>query len=113
MHEMAITEEILRVSIEHAERANARRITDIRLVVGSLSSVVDDSVQFYFDFLSPGTIAEGAVLHFDRVAARLRCRECGSPFEPNGNNWSCPQCDTVGGEVIAGKEFYLDTLEIE
>jgi hydrogenase nickel incorporation protein HypA/HybF len=113
MHEMAITEEILRVAIEHAERADANRITAIRLVVGDLSSVVDDSVQFYFDFLSPGTLAEGAQLHFDRVATRLHCRQCASEFEPQGMDWHCPHCQALGGDVIAGKEFYLDSLEVE
>ena len=62
MHELAVTEEILRVALEHAERAQATRITDIHLVIGTLSTVVDDSVQFYFDFLSPETIAAGAKL---------------------------------------------------
>lgn len=113
MHEMAITEEILRIAVEHAERAQARRITDIRLVVGDLSSVVNDSVQFYFDFLSPDTIAEGAQLHFDRIASRLRCRQCAHEFEPHGTDWQCPQCEALGGEVIAGREFYLDSLEVE
>jgi hydrogenase nickel incorporation protein HypA/HybF len=113
MHELAITEEILRIAVEHAERANARRITDIRLVVGDLSSVVNDSVQFYFDFLSPDTIAEGAQLHFHRVPARLRCRQCGHEFEPQGTEWHCSQCQALGGDVINGREFYLDSLEVE
>ncbi len=113
MHELAVTEEILRVAVEHAERAQARRITDIHLVVGNLSTIVDDSVQFYFDFLSPDTIAEGAKLHFERVPARLRCRQCGTEFEPQGLDWRCSQCSSLGGDVIAGREFYLDSLEVE
>ena len=113
MHELAITEQILHIALEHAERAGAQRITGIRLVVGDLSSVVDDSVQFYFDFLSPGTLAEGAQLHFARVPARLRCRQCGREFEPQGMDWRCPTCETLGGDVVAGKEFYLDSLEVE
>ncbi len=113
MHEMSITEEILRIAIEHAGRAGAARITDISLVIGEMSSVVDDSVQFYFDFLSPNTIAEGAALHFERIKARLKCRQCGQEFEPQGLDWNCPNCDAVGGEVLAGKEFYLDTIEVE
>lgn len=113
MHELAITEDILRVAVEHAQRAGAQRITVINLVIGDLSSIVDDSVQFYFDFLSPGTLAEGAQLHFERVAARFRCRECGQEFTPQDRDWRCPRCQVVGGEVIAGKEFYVDSIEVE
>ena len=29
MHELSITEEILRITVEHAERADARRVTDM------------------------------------------------------------------------------------
>jgi hydrogenase nickel incorporation protein HypA/HybF len=113
MHELAITEEILRIAIEHAEEAQARRITDIHLVIGELSSVVDDSVQFYFDFASPGTLAEGAKLHFERIPARLCCRECGTEFEPAGTDWRCTQCGTAGGDVVTGREFYMDSIEVE
>lgn len=113
MHELSVTEEILRIAVEHAGQAGARRITDINLVIGALSSVVDDSVQFYFDFLSPDTLAEGARLHFERIEARLRCRMCGQEFTPRGMDWNCPRCDAVGGEVVAGKEFYVDSIEVE
>ncbi len=113
MHELAITEEILRITVEHAERADARRVTDIHIVIGDLSSVVDDSIQFYFDFSSPGTIAEGATLHFQRISARLRCRQCEKEFQPDGNDWHCPQCNAMGGDVIAGREFYLESIEVE
>lgn len=112
MHELAITEEILRIAIEHAERADVEHITDIHLVIGELSSVVDDSVQFYFDFTSPGTIAEGAALHFRRLPTRLRCRGCGHEFEPDGTDWRCPACESMGGDVVAGREFYLDSIEV-
>ncbi len=112
MHELAITEEILRIAIEHAERASAERITDINLVIGDLSSVVDDSVQFYFDFVSPGTPAEGATLHFRRVTAALRCRKCAREFAPQGRDWRCPDCQALGGDVVAGREFYLESIEV-
>jgi hydrogenase nickel incorporation protein HypA/HybF len=113
MHELAITEDVLRVAIDHAQRAGARRIVTISLVVGDLSSVVDDSVQFYFDFLSRDTIAQGATLRFQRVAPKLRCRECGHEFPMRDMDWTCPACEALGGEVVAGKEFFLDTIEVE
>ena len=113
MHELAITEEILRIALEHAERARARRVTDINLVIGVLSSIVDDSVQFYFDFSSPGTIAEGARLHFRRIETRLRCRQCSQEFAPDGMDWHCPHCRALGGDITAGREFYLESIEVE
>lgn len=113
MHELSVTEEILRIALEHAERAGARRITDIHLVVGELSGVVDDSIQFYMDFLSPDTLAAGVKLDFRHVPARLHCRQCGHEFEPQGMDWNCPACHTLGGEIVAGKEFYVESIEVE
>ena len=112
MHEMAVTEDIMRIVTEHAAQAGAERITDIHLVIGDMSSFVDDSIQFYFDLLSPGTVAEGATLHFHRVEIRFRCRACGEEFAPDGMDWRCPKCGALGGEVIAGKEFYVESIEV-
>jgi Zn finger protein HypA/HybF involved in hydrogenase expression len=28
-------------------------------------------------------------------------------------DWRCPQCGSLGGDVIAGREFFLDSLEVE
>ena len=71
MHELPITEGILKIA---TDAAGGRRITSIHLVVGELSSIVDDSVQFYFDMLSKGTVAEGAALDFERRPATMVCR---------------------------------------
>lgn len=112
MHELPVTEDILRIVREHAERVGATRVTDITIVVGELSSFIDDSIQFYFNMLSPDTIAEGADLHFKRIKTRFRCRQCGTEFEPEGRDWICPACHALGGDVIAGKEFFVESIEV-
>jgi hydrogenase nickel incorporation protein HypA/HybF len=113
MHELAVTEDILRIVSEHAAKGNAQSVTDIYLVIGELSSFVDDSIQFYFNMLSPDTVAEGATLHFERIPTRFRCRNCGHEFEPGGRDWLCPKCQALGGDVIAGKEFYVESIEVK
>ena len=78
MHELPITEGILKIA---TEAAGGRKITIIHLLIGDLSSIVDDSVQFYFDMLSMGTVAEGALLDFQRRPATVTCWDCGQQFE--------------------------------
>ena len=75
MHELAITENILNLAVEYAEQADATRVTDLHLVIGQLSSIVDDSIQFYWDIISKDTLCSGAALHFHRIPASLRCKE--------------------------------------
>ena len=113
MHELAVTQSALQVALEHAERASARRITRINLVIGKLSGIVDESVQFCFDFISQGTLAEGAQLAFEWRPVRLRCRACGSEFVLQDEDWLCPACQSLGGDIIAGREFCIDSIEVE
>lgn len=113
MHELGITQSILNIALRHAEGAGATRITHLHLVIGDLSSVVDDSVQFYWDVISRGTIAEGAELHFERMPATLRCLACQMRFSPNGRDFACPDCGSCQVIVVDGDQFYLDSIEVE
>ena len=113
MHEMAVTQSILDIAIKHARQSGAARIQQINLIIGEMAGVVDDSVQFYFDFLSQDTIAQGAQLVFDRRPAVYRCHKCKTEFNPDGLDWACPSCGEIGFEVISGREFHVDSIEIE
>jgi hydrogenase nickel incorporation protein HypA/HybF len=114
VHELSVTESILDIALRHAEQAGARRILAVNLVIGELTGFVDDSIQFYFDFLSKDTMAQDARLNFERIASRVRCHACGAEYTaPNSRLWTCPECGALGGEVIAGKEFSVASIEIE
>jgi len=113
MHEMAVTQSVLDIAVKHAQRSGATRITQINLVIGELSGVMDDSVQFYFGFLSRDTMAEGANLVFDRRPAVYRCRECETDFHPDGSDWNCPACGELAFEVVSGREFRIESIEVE
>ena len=112
MHELSVTESILEIALRHAQRANAKRVTDLHLVIGQLSSIIDDSVQFYWDLVSKDTLAEGARLHFERIPARLTCQDCGQEYTPQGD-LTCPACGSAHVRVTAGDEFRLDSIDVE
>ena len=114
MHELAVTRSILDIALRHASRVGARRIVAINLVIGELTGSVDDSIQFYFDFLSKDTLSQGAQLNLQRIPARARCHACSAEYTPPDSRlWTCPGCGALGGEVIAGKEFYVASIEVE
>jgi hydrogenase nickel incorporation protein HypA/HybF len=113
MHELPVTEEIMRIVLEHAREAKAHKVLQINLVIGDLTSFVSESIQFYFDFLSRDTEAAEAKLHIQRIPARARCYQCSAEFVPDGANWLCPECGALGGDVLSGREFYIESIEVE
>jgi len=113
VHELSVTQQVLDIAVSKASEAGATRIKSINLVIGDMSSIVDDCVQFYFDLLSRDSIASGARLSFRRVPMKVHCRNCGHEFTPAGENWQCSQCGEWDVEIIAGKDFYLESLEVE
>lgn len=113
MHELAVTESILEISLRHAEEAGAERINDLYLVIGQLSSIVDDSVQFYWEMISKETLAEGSRLHFRRIPAEMECQECGQRFSPGDQDFMCPACGSLNVRITAGDEFYIEAIDVE
>jgi hydrogenase nickel incorporation protein HypA/HybF len=113
MHELAVTQSILEICLRHADEASAAKITDINLVVGQFSSIVDDSVQFYWDMIAEGTIAQGAVLHFNRIPGEMTCRACGHIFQPTDRTFACPACGSVAVRITRGEEFRVESIDVE
>jgi hydrogenase nickel incorporation protein HypA/HybF len=114
MHELPVTKGIISLAVETAEKHNAARVTAIDIVIGAMSSIVDDSVQFYFDILSEGTITEGAVLRFKREPSQAVCWDCGHTFEVTPPiHPACPSCGSPKLHVTSGKEFHIESIEVE
>ena len=113
MHELDITQSMIDIVLEQAEKAGAERVETIKLVIGELSGYVEESVQFYFDFLVKGTLAEGATLSFTSVPAQARCRNCARVFNLKEFDWSCPDCGQDSIEITAGKELFVESIEVE
>ena len=113
MHELAVTESLLNIAARHATQANAVRVTSLHVVIGQLSSIVDDSIQFYWDMISAGTICAGAQLQFERRPAMLKCLDCDQTYALSGELTDCPNCHSARIKVVAGEEFYLESIEVE
>ena len=113
MHELSITQSMLDLVLEEAKKVGAKRVGKVNLVIGEMSGIVGECVEFYFEFLSQDTIAHGATLSFKKTPTKARCRNCGELFIPKEFDWSCPRCQDSSTEIIAGKELYVESIEVE
>lgn len=113
MHELAITENIISIAVEHAKKSGADKIVSIDLVIGELTNIVDDSVQFYFDIVSKGSPAENAKLNIRRLPSKIKCHNCENIFEPIDMDFYCPSCGELTMEFVQGHEFFIESITTE
>lgn len=113
MHEMGITEGILAAAEEAARAEGATRINEIRVSIGELTEIVETALQFAFEALSPGTMAEGGVLLVNHVGARSRCPSCGTEFGHGRFDAQCPGCDNPFCEPVTGRELRIDSIDYD
>jgi hydrogenase nickel incorporation protein HypA/HybF len=113
MHELAVTESILNIAAKHAAKAQAKKVTDVHIVIGGLSSIVDESVQFYWEIICEDTLCANSHLHFKRIPARFRCLDCNHEFNIRNELTPCPQCGHTRVKIESGEEFYIESIEIE
>lgn len=113
MHELSVTENVLEIALKHATKAGAARVTLVNITIGQLSSIVDDSVQFYWDIITENTLCEGSKLNFNRIPARFLCAACNFEYGLSSESAVCPKCESILNKVISGEEFYVDSIEIE
>jgi hydrogenase nickel incorporation protein HypA/HybF len=113
MHEQSIVESLLTMALQNAEKASARKIVTISLVVGDYTGVVDDAVSFYFGFLSKDSIAAGAKISYTHIPGQMRCRDCDILFPLQKRDFRCPKCEGRRVEIVGGRELYIDNMEVE
>ena len=113
MHELAITQSILDISKKAADEHGATKVKSVRIMLGEYSGVVPQCIQYYFDVISKDTIAEGAVLDIQRLPVIIRCHACGQESRIDRLHVACPLCGSTDLKLLQGREFYIESLEVE
>ncbi len=115
MHELPIAQGILESVLRHAAECNAACVTAIYLVIGDLSGVSSECVEFYWDALSRGTPAHGAAIHVRRAPFEMTCLDCTHAFNPTGVafGYDCPACAGARVRMSHGQECYLEAIDVD
>lgn len=114
MHELSLAHQLVQVAEEAAREAGVTKVTSVTVRVGDLAGVAIDALRFAYDVTAAGTLLEGSRLDLRRVAVRVYCPRCEREAElPSLQNFCCPACDTPTGDVRAGRELEVESLEAD
>jgi len=106
-------ESILKRVLTQAGKSPAKRITNVRFVIGEMSGHTGEKVRNAWSILARDTVGEGASLHFREVKAEVQCMACFEKYHPQDGHILCPNCGSVGAKILTGEEFYMEALELE
>lgn len=114
MHELSVMSNILDIVQEHANKNSAKKVLKVNLKIGDLTDIIPEWAQNYFDMLSKDTIADGAELSIEKVPVTVKCNSCGNTHTFLNKDWNftCVKCESADIELIAGREFFIASIEI-
>lgn len=113
MHELAITQSILDIAEKVGREHSFTRVREVRIKLGAYSGLMPECIQDYFDVISRGTVAEGAKLDIQTLPVIIHCNSCGEDNEIDRWHIRCPLCASTDLKMIQGREFYLESLEVD
>lgn len=111
MHELAIVQNVIAIVEAEAKKQAFQKVISITLRVGELSGIVPECLSDFFPIASRNTVAEGARLISEAGPAAVRCFACG--YEGKPEKGCCPRCGGSDIKLIAGREFFVESIEVE
>ena len=113
MHEMALTEGILRILEDNARHHAYTRVRKVWLEIGPLSHAEPEALKFCFEVVRDGTIADGAELILVETPGRAWCLDCGEEVAIGHRGAACPKCGGYKLQITGGDELRVKEMEVE
>jgi hydrogenase nickel incorporation protein HypA/HybF len=112
MHELSLACHVVELVADSVRAAGGGRVAAVRLRVGALACVHEDSLRYGFDLVREGTPLAAVRLDIETVPVRIWCAECRTEFDlPGIQRCACPACGHLSGDIRAGRELELVAIE--
>ena len=121
MHEVSVVSDIVSAILKELEKYNVERVEEVVLVVGDMTSLGEDQLEFAYEIVTKETKLEGSKLVIEHEKIRVKCNDCGYEGEVRmlesdyGEHTipilSCPKCNGKV-KVTAGQTCKVRNLKI-
>lgn len=114
MHELSIVSSVVDSVIESLAAYPGARVLEVRLRVGALAAVIEDSLQFCYGIATEGTPLAGSLLVVKMLPVLMYCEPCAELVElPGLQSFTCPRCGQPVGDLRQGRELEIEAFEID
>ena len=121
MHEVSVVSDIVSAILRELEKYNVERVEEVVLVVGDMTSLGEEQLEFAYEIVTKETKLEGSKLVIEHEKIRVKCNECDYEGEVRmlesdyGEHTipilSCPKCNGKV-KVTAGQTCKVRNLKI-
>ena len=80
---------------------------------GELTGLMPSCISYYFNIAAKGTLAEDAEISIAYEKVMIKCHNCGFEGKFINKQYVCPSCGKSDYKIVKGREFYIDTMEVE
>jgi len=112
MHEMSICEGILQVIEDQAVAQNFKEVKRVRLEVGPMAGVELEALQFSYDVVTRGTIADQSKLEVINLPIDAWCMPCAHQVVVKQRFDACPDCGSHQVQINGGDELRIKDMEV-
>ena len=113
MHELALMQGIISIVNSEAKKQGFQICSQINIKMGEYSGVIPECLRECFPLAAKGSPAEKAVLNIETVKAEFQCPSCSYSGPLPQRTACCPNCGGTAIKMIAGREFYVESLKVE
>jgi len=113
MHEMSLCEGIMQIIEQEALNQKFTKVKKVVLDIGVLSGVEISALEFSFEVVMHGTIAQNAKLIINHIEAQAWCMQCATTVTITERFDPCPDCGSFQLQVSSGDEMKIKELEVD
>ena len=112
MHEMSLVESIRTIVQENAIRHGFSQVEVLRLEIGRFAGVEKPALEFAFEVVMRGSVAQGARLEMIELPGEATCYDCAKRVTIDHRLDPCPLCG--GGRLLpeGGDEMRIKDMEV-
>lgn len=82
----------------------------VNIAVGELTQFTDEEIREQWRMLVYNSPLQKTVLNIRIIRAEQQCMACFQKYHPLNQETACPYCQSVGAKIMAGEEFYLESI---